>query len=271
MNFSNEKPSVHLLRALVGRIRYLRNQEQGLRGRSPHQRPVRFERAQHYGTREKVDTTANVIPAQGNVGPCAYLGYSSFPFRQPHRPHVPPEHPLTSNATHWAPPPIWRRLASFIYEGVILFGLVVIGGLFYSPLVGQRHALHGSTGLQAILFGLIGLYFVWFWRKSGQTLPMKTWHILLQGSNGLNPGTLRGCLRYVLSWLWFLPALWGAQQGHLSSSSQIFSALLVGVLVYAGLAWVLPGRQFLHDVLAGTRLIDTRPGHANGQVKAPSP
>ena len=143
-----------------------------------------------------------------------------------------------------------------------MFGLVVIGGLLYSPLVGQRHALQGSLGLQLVLFVLIGLYFVWFWRKTGQTLPMKTWHIRLVRGDGFRLSLLQAVGRYLLSWLWFLPALWGAQQGHLSSSGQMFLALLMGVISYAALAGVLPGKQFLHDILVGTQLVDERPAHA---------
>ena len=121
-------------------------------------------------------------------------------------------------ARHRPPPPLWRRLAAFLYEGVILFGLVVIGGLLYSPLVGQRHALQGSQGLQLVLFMLIGIYFVWFWRKTGQTLPMRTWHIRLVRRDGQGLSALQAAGRYLLCWLWFIPALWGAQQGHLGST-----------------------------------------------------
>ncbi|MDP3083167.1 MAG: RDD family protein, partial [Rubrivivax sp.] len=74
--------------------------------------------------------------------------------------------------------PTWaRRGACFLYEGVLLFGVVMIAGLVYSTATDQRHALVGLHGLQAFLFIVIGAYFVWFWSRSGQTLAMQTWHI----------------------------------------------------------------------------------------------
>ena len=38
---------------------------------------------------------------------------------------------------------------------------------------------------------------------------MKTWHVRLLGRDGQPVGIARAWLRYVLSWLWFLPALIG--------------------------------------------------------------
>src|SRR5690606_4324287 len=45
-------------------------------------------------------------------------------------------------------PGIARRLASFVYEGVLLFGVVMIAGFLFSTLTQQRHALQGRHGLQ---------------------------------------------------------------------------------------------------------------------------
>ena len=74
-------------------------------------------------------------------------------------------------------PGVGRRLASFLYEGVLLFGVVMIAGYLYSSLTQQRHALQGTLGLQLFLFVVLGIYFVWFWSHGGQTVAMKTWHI----------------------------------------------------------------------------------------------
>ena len=56
-----------------------------------------------------------------------------------------------------------RRLASFIYEGVVLFGVVFVAGWLYSTLTQQRNAQVGQHGLQAFLFLVLGIYFIWFW------------------------------------------------------------------------------------------------------------
>lgn len=147
-----------------------------------------------------------------------------------------------------------RRLAAFVYEGVILFGVLMLSGYLYSSLTQQRHALEGRHGLQAFEFLVLGIYFVWFWTHGGQTVAMKTWHVRLVRQDGRPLGQARALARYILSWLWFLPALAlaHAMDWH---GGMLYVALLVGIVAYALLARALPGGQFLHDRWCGTRLI----------------
>lgn len=156
------------------------------------------------------------------------------------------------------PPPLSRRMACMVYEGVLLFGVVVIAGLVYAALSQQRHALQGTAGLQAMLFVVIGAYFVVFWSRGGQTLPMRTWQLRVERRDGapLTPG--RALVRYLFSWLWFLPALGSLRLAGVRSVALVFVALLAGVAAYALLARLRADRQFLHDVVAGTRLVDLR-------------
>jgi len=155
-------------------------------------------------------------------------------------------------------PGLLRRLAAFVYEGVLLFGVLMLAGFVYSSLTQQRHALQGKTGLQVFLFGVLGLYFSWFWSHGGQTVAMKAWHIRLVGADlaPLPPG--RALLRYLLAWLWFVPALATAHFAGLLGGAAMAAILLVGVLAYAALAWLRPDRQFWHDAVCGTRLVDDR-------------
>lgn len=162
--------------------------------------------------------------------------------------------------TEFPVPALRRRLAAFLYEGVLMFGLVMLVGLLYGGITQQRHALRGSLGLQVALFLVIGAYFLFFWTRNGQTLAMKTWHIQLLNAQGQAISQRQGVARYLLSWLWFLPALVGAHLAQLSSTSSIMTVLGVGMLAYATLSLALPGQQFLHDVLCNTRLVDRRPG-----------
>jgi len=152
-------------------------------------------------------------------------------------------------------PSLRRRLAAFVYEGVLLFGVLMIAGLAYGLATQQRHALVGQHGLQAFLFVVLGMYFTWFWTHGGQTVAMKTWHVRLLTQAGGPVGTGRAWLRYLLCWLWFMPALLFAALAGLHSGAQIGAALVVGVLVYALLARLHPQRQFLHDLISRTRLV----------------
>lgn len=152
-------------------------------------------------------------------------------------------------------PSIRRRLAAFLYEGVLLFGVVMIAGLVFSIATQQRHALQGQLGMQAFLFAVLGLYFVWFWRHGGQTVAMQAWHVRLVQADGNPVGWWRALMRYLLAWLWFVPAAGVAHLSGLRGGPALYGALLVGVLAYAALAWLRPDRQFWHDVVCGTRLV----------------
>jgi uncharacterized RDD family membrane protein YckC len=149
-------------------------------------------------------------------------------------------------------------MASFLYEGVLMFGVVMIAGYLFSSLTQQRHALQGTTGLQAFLFVVIGIYFVWFWARGGQTVAMKTWNIRLERSNGRPVPQWLALCRYLLCWLWFLPALATAWWSELRGAMQVSGLLLANVAAYAMLARLHPQGQFLHDALCGTRLVDSR-------------
>lgn len=156
-------------------------------------------------------------------------------------------------------PGLWRRLACFTYEGVLLFGVVMIAGYLFSTLTQQRHALTGRHGLQAFLFIVLGIYFVWFWSHGGQTVAMRAWHIRLVDRAGAPVTQQRAFVRYLLSWLWFMPALILTWLSGLTGGGAVFGVLAVGVVTYALSSRLHPDRQFLHDALAGTRLVTHRP------------
>lgn len=140
-----------------------------------------------------------------------------------------------------------------VYEALLLFGPVFVAGALFSILVQQRHALFMRSGLQAWMFFVIGLYFVWFWSRGRQTLPMKTWRIRLVDEHGGPLSYRRALLRYLLCWLWFLPGMmlaWGIGQ-HWA----LVALPTANVLLWAATVLLDPERQFLHDRIAGTRLI----------------
>lgn len=152
------------------------------------------------------------------------------------------------------PPGLWRRLACMLYEGLLLFGVVMISGYLYSSLTQQRHALVGTTGLQIFMFVVMGIYFTWFWSQGRQTLAMKTWQLRVMTRDGRPLSQPRAFARYVLSWAWFLPGLAIAGWSGHHDGGTIALALAVNVLAYALIAQYTPERQTLHDLMCGTRL-----------------
>jgi uncharacterized RDD family membrane protein YckC len=154
-------------------------------------------------------------------------------------------------------PGLWRRMACWVYEGMLLFGVVFIAGYLFSTLSQTRNALDNRHALQAFIFLIFGIYFVWFWSK-GQTLAMKTWNIRLVDLQGEAVSQKRALLRYVFSWVWFLPPL--LVLAPLEVDTLETSVIVVGwILVWAILSRFHPDGQFWHDAAAKTRLVSSAP------------
>ncbi|MDH4094146.1 MAG: RDD family protein [Betaproteobacteria bacterium] len=124
-------------------------------------------------------------------------------------------------------PGLARRLASLVYEAVLVFAVAFFAGFAFlfasggAPLEGWVLRAH-----QALVMAVLAAYFLWCWLRGGQTLAMKAWRIRLVG---VTPP--RALARFVLA--------------------------MVLVPTGIGILWALVDRdrQFLHDRLAGTRLV----------------
>jgi uncharacterized RDD family membrane protein YckC len=164
---------------------------------------------------------------------------------------------LPDNALPVSPatPSIPRRLAAWLYEGVLLFGIVMLVGLVFSVLTDMRHALVHRDGLIAVLFVSLAVYFTWFWMHGGQTLAMKAWRIRVVDRHGRPLRYGRAFLRYVYSYIWLLPPL-AVFSTHHVALGPLLVVLGGWVAFWALLSRFHPQRQFLHDALAGTRLVD---------------
>ena len=127
-----------------------------------------------------------------------------------------------------AAPPLLRRLASMAYEAILLFGVAFFAAWLFFFASGGRDATHGWQRyvLQLFILVVFAGYFLWCWLRGGQTLAMKAWHIRL---TDVSPG--KALCRFFLALL-FVPT---------------------GI----SLVWAFFDRekQFLHDRLAGTRLV----------------
>ena len=174
------------------------------------------------------------MPASSAIGPCAA--------------RTPPADGMA--------PPLRRRMACWLYEGMLMFGVVFIAGYLFGTLTQTRHALDNRHALQAFLFVIFGIYFVWFWSR-GHTLAMKTWHIRVVDRQGRPVSQPRALARYVLSWLWFLPPLAAYAAGVPALTT--LGLLALWVALWALLSRFHPQRQFWHDALAGTRLVHHEP------------
>ena len=141
-------------------------------------------------------------------------------------------------------PSLLRRLAAALYDALLIVALMFIATYPFLAFFGDATQGWRRHLLQAWIVFVVGSYFVWFWTRGGQTLPMKTWHIRLVRHDGAAVGTARAIHRFAL-------------------------AMLGAAALGLGFAWALfdRDRQFLHDRLSGTALIDAR--QASAFLRAP--
>lgn len=121
------------------------------------------------------------------------------------------------------------------YESLLLLGVLSVTFMVPHLILGVVWGL-AAPGLMLWLhlFLVMGAYFIWLWTRDGQTLAMQTWRVrLVDALEGAPISGRQAVWRYVLAW----PALLGGG---------------------AGIVWALfdRDRQFLHDRLAGTRLVE---------------
>lgn len=153
-----------------------------------------------------------------------------------------------------AAPSLRRRMAAWLYEALLLFAVGLIATLVFSVATDMRHALSNRHWLTAFIAVVLAIYCSWFWSK-GQTLPMKTWRIAMVDRHGRRVSQGRALLRYCFCSIWVVPPLVWAERGHFVRW-EIAAVFLGWVAVWALASGLHPQRQFWHDVLAGTRLVD---------------
>ena len=120
-----------------------------------------------------------------------------------------------------------RRLGSLLYEALLLLGVAFFAGtVFFLASGGARPEGWLLRAEQLFLAAVFASYFLYCWLRGGQTLAMKAWRIRLVG---------------------------------VSAANAVPRFLLAALLVPTGISilWTLVDRerQFLHDRLAGTRVI----------------
>ena len=127
---------------------------------------------------------------------------------------------------------LFKLGASLVYEALVIIALSFLCALVFLLMAGD--ASHGVKryALQLFLWVSIGIYFVWCWYKSGQTLAMQSWRLKLVTQSN-RPLSLNIALaRYMLASV---------------------SLMLFGF----GFLWAIvdPDRLFLHDRLLKTKII----------------
>jgi uncharacterized RDD family membrane protein YckC len=156
-----------------------------------------------------------------------------------------------------------RRLAALAYELLLLAALLLSLGFVLLPVFGPASPPGGRAlgllapaaraGSFALIVAACGAYSVWLWTGGRRTLPMKTWHLALVGSDGESVRLGPALVRYTACWIGPACAIVAylalKPGGHAAWS-------LVALAVNHAWALIDRDRQFLHDRIAGTRLVD---------------
>lgn len=149
------------------------------------------------------------------------------------------------------PAGLLRRLASLAYEFFLVVAILCIPAVL-SVFLDFRVPLAKAL-FQALLLAAPAAYLVTSWMRGGQTVPMRAWKLRLVSREGAALTLGQALARYLL----IVAELALAGVGfHLAKPLGPWQPLgfLLGTV---GLAWALvdPDRQFLHDRLAGTRIV----------------
>ena len=129
-----------------------------------------------------------------------------------------------------------RLYASLLYDALLLVALLLVETTLFLPLWSAVDPALQRPLLQLWLLLLTFGYFLYCWRKSGQTLPMRTWRIRLVAADGGHVTTRHALLRYLFA---------------------LFSVSIAGL----GWLWAIFDKEhrYLHDTLAGTRIVTCEP------------
>lgn len=142
-----------------------------------------------------------------------------------------------------------------LYEALLLISVEMLAiAVYMLATLNSQHPV-AKEGMKAWLFLVTAAYFIWCWTNTGHTLAMKTWRIKV-----VKPGHQRlpvrtAAIRFLLAWGWFLPALLVIRAFGLHGKGEIALVFLAGIVAWAMTALFDKDRQFLHDRLAGTRLV----------------
>ena len=158
-------------------------------------------------------------------------------------------------------PQFWRRVSCCLYEQLVLLGVIAFTFLVPNLGLGILFGVSLPSWLTFLyLYSVLGIYFVWYWTKSGQTLAMQTWRIRMIGANGFNLTRRQAIWRYVYGSLWIVPCVFLQWIFHLEKW-QIIEMLFAVALFIWPLSIFLDRRsatlrQSLPDRLANSKLVE---------------
>lgn len=157
-------------------------------------------------------------------------------------------------------PSVKRRLISMVYDLLLLLAVEIFAVAVYMLITLNMHGTLFDVLRTLVVIATAGAYFVHSWTSSGHTLAMKTWRIKLVQLGEASVQRKVALKRFAFAWGYVAPALliiWAlGLMTTRAGSSAAFGLLLGNIILWSLTAFLDKDRQFLHDRLAGTRLIE---------------
>ena len=153
----------------------------------------------------------------------------------------------------------WRRIASLFYESLHTAVVLLAAAAVFTPmLVWLGHTPLMEWVLRVWLAVVLCAHFGYTWVHGGQTLPMKVWRIRVVDAAGRGLRWPQAAWRFLVGlvlWLGLPLAGYASLADGRAFSPSLVALSSLWSLVTVLYAWFDPQKQFLHDRLAGTRLV----------------
>lgn len=99
-----------------------------------------------------------------------------------------------------------RRLAAMLYDTLLVIALLFLATVpFIAVRGGEPVETNENLLYRLVLIGVVFVFFVGFWSRSGHTLGMRSWGLQLETMDGQVPSMSTASLRFVAALLSLLP------------------------------------------------------------------
>lgn len=97
--------------------------------------------------------------------------------------------------------PLVRRLLAISYDAMLVAALLMAASFLLLPWGFLEQTPWGQKAYQAYLLAIVASFFIYFWRRGGQTLGMRAWRLQAVSQDGrpltMKQAVIRWCLALI--------------------------------------------------------------------------
>ena len=95
---------------------------------------------------------------------------------------------------------VWPRIMALVYESLIVAAILFLATAI-AMLFTQKAIAAGTVWFELYLLAVLASYFCYCWRRSGQTVGMFAWRLMLTDLNGKRVDLTTALLRFLIATL----------------------------------------------------------------------